>query len=58
MFVIDVICCFVGTCASQSAGNFWLDIQIADSCVPSCVNADCGNDGCGGSCGECSDGKV
>ncbi len=25
-------------------------------CAPSCVGKDCGDDGCGGSCGECSDG--
>lgn len=27
-------------------------------CEPSCLDRDCGNDGCGGSCGECGAGTV
>lgn len=27
-------------------------------CVPNCENARCGNDGCGGTCGECPDGSL
>lgn len=26
-------------------------------CLPDCKNKECGSDGCGGSCGECSEGK-
>lgn len=29
-----------------------------DTCVPACGNKQCGNDGCGGSCGTCSSGKT
>ena len=29
------------------------DIDTADVCQPECTNKECGNDGCGGSCGEC-----
>jgi hypothetical protein len=28
------------------------------SCTPSCTNKDCGDDGCGGSCGSCGSGYV
>ena len=27
-------------------------------CVPDCAGATCGDDGCGGSCGECADGPA
>ncbi|MFH1609165.1 MAG: serine/threonine-protein kinase [Candidatus Bipolaricaulota bacterium] len=27
-------------------------------CAPSCANHDCGSDGCGGSCGSCSGGRI
>ncbi|MBM4371221.1 MAG: hypothetical protein FJ098_06180, partial [Deltaproteobacteria bacterium] len=29
------------------------DQKEADACVPSCVGLECGDDGCGGSCGSC-----
>lgn len=29
------------------------DTRFADVCVPNCVNMECGDDGCGGSCGDC-----
>ena len=32
-------------------GDHWED---ADVCVPDCWAKDCGDDGCGGSCGECT----
>ena len=32
------------------------DLPAPDLCVPSCPG-DCGDDGCGGSCGECADGE-
>ena len=28
------------------------------ACVPDCTNKDCGDDGCGASCGTCGDGEV
>jgi hypothetical protein len=30
--------------------------SVVPSCVPSCINKNCGDDGCGGTCGTCSDG--
>ncbi len=30
--------------------------DIACACLPDCVNRECGDDGCGGSCGTCDDG--
>ncbi len=30
----------------------------ADACVAACTDRECGDDGCGGTCGACSDGKV
>lgn len=38
----------------NSAGHVTLDI---DSCTPDCEGRTCGDDGCGGSCGGCEDGK-
>ena len=29
-------------------------VDTKDVCVPDCVDKDCGDDGCGGSCGSCS----
>jgi hypothetical protein len=56
-------------CKSLSAANRNLECfeaatcaQIADgvcgsgSCAPSCSGRECGDDGCGGSCGSCADG--
>lgn len=35
-----------------------LDIGVRDTgCVPDCSSAECGNDGCGGSCGTCPAGE-
>ena len=30
----------------------------ADVCVPDCLGKQCGDDGCGGSCGECPTGQA
>jgi len=35
-----------------------LDVAGGDSCVPSCEKTECGDDGCGGSCGECGKEEV
>jgi hypothetical protein len=32
------------------------DVPAADACVPDCAGRDCGDDGCGGSCGPCEGG--
>jgi formylglycine-generating enzyme required for sulfatase activity len=32
------------------------DVDAADACQPECTNMECGDDGCGGNCGECEDG--
>ena len=29
------------------------EVQVELVCVPDCSNADCGDDGCGGTCGQC-----
>ncbi len=42
------------TNSSNRAGFFGLTI---DACVPDCANHDCGDDGCGGSCGACGAGS-
>lgn len=31
---------------------------LSDACVPDCSTRECGNDGCGGSCGTCPPGKT
>jgi len=33
-------------------------VTISGICTPNCVGKECGDDGCGGSCGICSSGKV
>jgi hypothetical protein len=32
--------------------------SCSGSCIPSCLNKQCGDDGCGGSCGTCDSGNV
>ena len=32
--------------------------DAADVCIPDCEGMECGEDGCGGTCGECDDGDV
>jgi hypothetical protein len=34
------------------------DATDGDACIAQCEEAECGDDGCGGSCGECTDGGV
>ncbi len=40
------------------AGPFTLSVRFTDGCVPQCDGSFCGDDSCGGSCGECDDGEV
>lgn len=48
--VWDNIC--AGICATDCGGN-------CPECVPNCIGKECGDDGCGGSCGACAtDGDV
>lgn len=53
-------------CGYQTVGGCWCDagcVQRGDCCVdvdhcfctPSCVGKTCGDNGCGGSCGQCTD---
>jgi hypothetical protein len=62
------------TCPSQSAqecpdnGAGWACKNVGGAtdpfwvcmmpCTPDCTGKDCGSDGCGGSCGDCSNGQV
>ncbi len=39
----------------EEGGGYYCMEQ--DVCTPSCTNKDCGDDGCGGSCGTCADGE-
>lgn len=32
--------------------------DVSCDCIPDCIGATCGDDGCGGSCGTCDDGNV
>ena len=34
------------------------DDVAGDRCIPNCTNKECGDDGCGGSCGSCGDNAV
>lgn len=39
-------------------GPFALTVRFTDGCVPQCDGRFCGDDGCGGECGACSDGEA
>jgi hypothetical protein len=40
----------INGCGDDAAG----DPRIADFCTPDCAGRECGDDGCGGTCGTCS----
>jgi len=42
-------------CANQTAPGMPCHEACAAGCVPSCSGRQCGDDGCGGSCGSCND---
>jgi hypothetical protein len=44
--------------SSTESGPFTLTVRFTDGCVPQCDGRFCGDDGCGGQCGECADGEV
>ena len=41
---------------SGSKGSFELTLSCASDCVSDCLGKECGDDGCGGSCGTCEKG--
>ena len=41
---------------SPESGSYVLTLQ--DACTPQCQGKDCGDDGCGGTCGDCPAGTV
>jgi hypothetical protein len=43
---------------SDRTGSFDLNITAPAGCTPDCSGKNCGDDGCGGSCGTCSGGQV
>jgi hypothetical protein len=43
---------------SYSSGSYTLNIDAPGTCTPDCTGKNCGDDGCGGSCGTCSGGQV
>ena len=45
---------FCGSEGADPSGTFPIDCA---ACVPDCSAKFCGDDGCGGSCGECADGE-
>jgi|GEM_PF-5168088 len=49
----DPLACESGEC-NQNAGN---EAEICNACKPTCGDNQCGDDGCGGSCGECTGSK-
>ncbi|MBM4397947.1 MAG: formylglycine-generating enzyme family protein [Deltaproteobacteria bacterium] len=61
------VCCDSALCWADSCGKIGAKITdcplgcAADKCVvckSDCTDRECGDDGCGGSCGNCSGGKV
>ncbi|MBT9555859.1 MAG: hypothetical protein IV100_07520 [Myxococcales bacterium] len=49
-------CSCEGGCASL--GTCCPDVHAVCGCQPDCIGRNCGDDGCGGSCGTCSEGDV
>ncbi len=39
---------------TDNEGAFELSVTCQSTCLPNCTNAECGPDGCFGSCGECT----
>lgn len=59
-----VYACFFGSCDKWGPGEGCFQIErittcattigaCKNQCAPSCADKECGNDGCGGSCGQC-----
>ena len=40
----------------ESAGPYQL--SVSEACIPQCDGKECGDNGCGTSCGECAEGSV
>jgi hypothetical protein len=47
----------LATCNRSCQGQYQACVSNCSACVPVCVNRQCGNDGCGGSCGICAPGE-
>ncbi len=45
------------TAACQAKGNCCVDVGVC-GCLPNCAGKDCGDDGCGGTCGICPGGST
>lgn len=63
----DLVCCEGGVCLDRGCGAPLEAIAACPHgceagaclpCAPRCVDRDCGDDGCGGSCGECDGGAA
>ncbi len=50
--------CGSGTSRWVSQGNYQGLPADSCQCTPNCTNKQCGDNGCGGSCGSCGDGQV
>ena len=46
------------TADAEVVGRADVTVDSGSPCVPSCEGMECGDDGCGGECGPCSDGHV
>jgi hypothetical protein len=44
--------------SSLQGGPFTLTVRFTDGCVPQCDGRFCGDDHCGGQCGECAEGEA
>jgi len=52
VFIILSLLSMFAACDNREI-NTNLLIDVIDLCIPDCVNKECGDDGCGGSCGVC-----
>jgi hypothetical protein len=56
---LDSFCCDSGwdfVCALIATAECKTPCECGEPCVPACGDKECGDDGCGGTCGECGDG--
>ncbi len=50
------LCLTQESCEATEVGGYWYNdiCNVNAQCVPDCADSDCGDDGCGGSCGSCN----
>lgn len=48
----------ITSCLNYYANGNWQEVRGTPPCLPDCSGKECGDDGCGGSCGGCPPGEI